>query len=671
MPDIRLAKAVLARKHGMVQATRAPTGEHSDPVCCNLQVVPLHANISYEALSYCWGDAKQTLPISINSHTLPVTINLRAALRHLRRETAPRMLWVDAICIDQNELAERGSQVAMMAQIYRNATRTVVWLGPSGKGSRQALRTLKILKQQHADHTSQSTLGENKIATQPAVEDAVDIPQHPRAVEELRDDVSSLFARPYFNRVWVVQELALARGATVVCGLDTLPWMTLVEGLMTGLNTGFFETQLLGVVAMDSGYANVLALSDSTSKDIQSEDPAARLLHLLYSHRGREATDPADKVYSLLSLCGDDAAALGIKPDYQRSFTATYRAAAVTLLREGADLDLLGMRATAGKGVAVNDLPAWVPNWSITEWQTVPLTIIDKDRARRLQATRGSRPNLRFSADQNLLFLSGHTVDSIAEVSTLLKSVDEDAWFNEDKDSYPKEPEHVEHTVPAEASVWQHIGSYVRHDLPFVPLFLGWTFRMFWWAWKELLSSTEALECFAEWESFAKITEKDRQRKRLADDCSTSIYWKTLCAGNRLEASDTATEAAFWEWHDMLAPTRRLLKMHGSGLTSNTLRSAAFVGHLQKTWNAYSRFNEVLDHAYNRRLARTKNGHLALVPGDAQAGDPIVLCMGGRVPLCVRRGDDAVSTLLGEAYVHALMDGRAFDESQCEAIALR
>ncbi|KAF2452128.1 hypothetical protein P171DRAFT_347545 [Karstenula rhodostoma CBS 690.94] len=106
-------------------------GNHNDPIICSLKYFDVLHPPPYEALSYVWGDPKITAPISIDGHNLQVTTNLEIALRHLRLEQATRILWIDAININQLDMNERAQQVAMMANIYRNADLVVVWLGPA------------------------------------------------------------------------------------------------------------------------------------------------------------------------------------------------------------------------------------------------------------------------------------------------------------------------------------------------------------------------------------------------------------------------------------------------------------------------------------------------------------------------------------------------------------
>ena len=102
------------------------------PIQCELFDAWLHDTddiIEYEALSYTWGGTDKPYEIEINGRRMPVTKNLSLALRHLRYPGRDRILWIDAICINQNNNEERGHQVQQMASIYKKAEQVIVWLG--------------------------------------------------------------------------------------------------------------------------------------------------------------------------------------------------------------------------------------------------------------------------------------------------------------------------------------------------------------------------------------------------------------------------------------------------------------------------------------------------------------------------------------------------------------
>ncbi|KAF2432949.1 hypothetical protein EJ08DRAFT_552229, partial [Tothia fuscella] len=107
-----------------------PAQSWEEDISCNLHTVSLDdTNPIYEALSYVWGDPKRTLPVLLNGHTFEVTTSLESALRRLRHPTSTRTIWVDALCINQKNDAERTEQVKLMRYIYSQTQEVLIWLG--------------------------------------------------------------------------------------------------------------------------------------------------------------------------------------------------------------------------------------------------------------------------------------------------------------------------------------------------------------------------------------------------------------------------------------------------------------------------------------------------------------------------------------------------------------
>jgi Heterokaryon incompatibility protein (HET) len=117
-------------------------GEHHTPLSCTLSYEDWrNPAASYESVSYSWGDRFHNKNIHLNSHPFTVTSNLESALRHLRHEKpgSLRRLWVDAICINQEDYQERSQQVRQMYHIYNQAEQVIVWLGDANVDSYRAL----------------------------------------------------------------------------------------------------------------------------------------------------------------------------------------------------------------------------------------------------------------------------------------------------------------------------------------------------------------------------------------------------------------------------------------------------------------------------------------------------------------------------------------------------
>ena len=125
-----------------------PNENEAAPLQCelrsySLQKLGLRTHL-YEALSYVWGDPDETLSICVGEVQFRVTVNLHAALSRLRDHSFERIIWVDAICIDQDNQTERAQQVQSMAKIYCKANRVIVWLGEAAADSDQALKEIRV-----------------------------------------------------------------------------------------------------------------------------------------------------------------------------------------------------------------------------------------------------------------------------------------------------------------------------------------------------------------------------------------------------------------------------------------------------------------------------------------------------------------------------------------------
>jgi hypothetical protein len=131
----------------------------------------------YEALSYVWGDPTDRQPISINEYELLITTNLHTALLHLRVPFLERIFWVDAICINQADDAEKGEQIRYMAEIYSKASRVVVWLGGPENDGEGALEDIRLVA--------------NDMSTEPLIS------------KSAKQAILPLLRRPWFQRIWV------------------------------------------------------------------------------------------------------------------------------------------------------------------------------------------------------------------------------------------------------------------------------------------------------------------------------------------------------------------------------------------------------------------------------------------------------------------------------------
>ncbi|KAL8377643.1 hypothetical protein RB595_008368 [Gaeumannomyces hyphopodioides] len=163
--------------------------------------------VSYEALSWSWGTREHRYQVLIRKdderYEKMASPDLVWALRFLRHPNRDRVLWIDALCIDQGNVEEKNHQVQMMSQIYSYASSVCVWLGLDDLSTRMAIKFIReeILKLEQFD----------------------DLCQDPANSQKWRS-LLLLMQKPWFFRRWVVQEIALAKQATIYCGPDQIDW---------------------------------------------------------------------------------------------------------------------------------------------------------------------------------------------------------------------------------------------------------------------------------------------------------------------------------------------------------------------------------------------------------------------------------------------------------------
>ena len=133
-------------RDGHIRLVHLSAGTRNDALCIQvLENVELETVPVYEALSYTWGDLNKECSISCGSERIAITANLAAALRQLRTPDKSRALWIDQICINQDDIDERNKQVSLMHKIYSKAENVVIWLGEEGPDDEMAFRFVPVL----------------------------------------------------------------------------------------------------------------------------------------------------------------------------------------------------------------------------------------------------------------------------------------------------------------------------------------------------------------------------------------------------------------------------------------------------------------------------------------------------------------------------------------------
>jgi hypothetical protein len=295
---------------------------------CTLKEVALDESPQYEAISYVWGD--ETTPASIVcddfGHSLPITQNLAAALFRFRLVDQQRVLWADAICINQEDIAERGHQVRLMGEVYGKASGVLVWLGEEDENTELVSTCL---------HSSFIELTDTET----------------RALK-------LFFERPWFHRAWTFQESVLAQSAQVHCGSYRFSKQLIhdaIQGLSWATEAGIVEPEL----------DRNLRVSRVMMRPESSHAYDRSIGEFLMLRRGSQCKDPRDLVYSLLGVARGIE---GIEPDYSRSMQDIFTSTTRRIITSTRSLSLLEEINTQNFDAA---LPSWVPDWREKKLETV------------------------------------------------------------------------------------------------------------------------------------------------------------------------------------------------------------------------------------------------------------------------------------------------------------
>ncbi|KAL8375654.1 hypothetical protein RB595_006981 [Gaeumannomyces hyphopodioides] len=424
-----------------------------EPVQCELDITMLNdgeerggPGVSYEALSYTWGDTSAAPQhILVNGGVLPVTANLHCALVHLRQSKHDRVLWIDAICIDQENHRERTHQVDLMKRIYGQAERVLIWLGPATFKTRIAMPYLLQVDQA----VRQSG---RRLDMPDAWRDEFERSgQGSTAAAMAHPMLPALFESPWFRRIWVIQEAASAKAALVMYGHDAVPART------------FAMLSTLPSVHIPEGAKAALEVMPSPLKKMSWWRDSRDLLTLLCKFTNYEATDPRDKVYALLGISETGDGESRIKPDYSVTETgirrqvnkliASHLSPKPIMLDRGEAYDQISYYSDRLPG-SVDQIAASVIHWAVKNGR--PSLVTDL-----IRGTPDLNPNVMFEG--NTLLNLAMSTREVYMIEALAACGDVDIWSVGTDGLYPLQAAMLcgLSTEPAETAAAE---AFIKHN---------------------------------------------------------------------------------------------------------------------------------------------------------------------------------------------------------------
>ncbi|KAH7409173.1 heterokaryon incompatibility protein-domain-containing protein [Cadophora sp. MPI-SDFR-AT-0126] len=329
-------------------------GNSNEQLECRMENFRIDQCHYYEALSYVWGDNSELNPLRVNNAWFQITRNLFEALHQLRSSDRDRSLWIDQLCIDQTDLDERAAQVEMMGDIYKQANQVLCWLGPDGDEEADLASDLiqEMLRADldiHAEGVIRLSGGYGNIDD--TILKEINLPV---LASRKWTALNHLIQHPYFERVWIMQEVKLASSKILLWGDSELSWDDLLKVLPWGLNIGthaLLEDSLLDLDAI----TRVLSLAEKTTTFEQCLAAAAV----------RKSTVAVDKIFAILNLVEGGAP---FPADYNRTLLEAYRYTSMNLLQNRGNLKF--MSHIDNSFINENDFHDW-PSWVPRTWKGV------------------------------------------------------------------------------------------------------------------------------------------------------------------------------------------------------------------------------------------------------------------------------------------------------------
>ncbi|KAF5715477.1 heterokaryon incompatibility 6 OR allele [Fusarium mundagurra] len=565
----------------------------------------------YIALSYTWHEEslpKIFRPVLINDKYLNVSLNLWNFLQNYHETAGDRIIWIDQICINQDDKDECVQQIGLMCEIYQRASMDIFWIGEPGENTEAVLDLLSSLNrlETYLLESEGSRPGISALLN-PIFMRAIDLPEHDNPIW---GSLMQFISRTAFQRAWIIQEVAVSRKTAIFCGLLMLPFDVVGRAAKFLVESSWIKVfhQMYNV----SGAAGfITGMMNCRVRHQEGERQSLDLL--LASTRRFKATKPVDKIFALINLAESgrkEALPSALRPDYRKSVVEVFRDVTLHLIRQGV---LSGVEDV--KFRQIHELPSWVPDYSVHQVVSI-LCMPPRAGWFTLYAVAAGRDvNVKYSsADPNILTLSAYKVDMISKIGPIAE-------------------QSIYDTLEKWTSMVDFSAAY--------PIVNGKSFSMIEAFWRTLIGNiglgTSHYPVSEDWlYKFTAFSLQAREDLRshfenLPDTQSAVADSPSLTPG-----IDSLLRLLQVRHHD-----KEILDQDGS-LYESTMH------HI----------------SWHRRLFLTEGGYLGLAHPSTQPGDEVILLSGGRVPFVVRKSSlngQACYRLVGETYVHGIMDGELLD----------
>ncbi|KAF5975672.1 heterokaryon incompatibility protein 6, OR allele [Fusarium bulbicola] len=613
-------------------------GAREDALECQLVNAELSWRTRFEALSYAWGDDTTKYLLKCSGQNICVWANLHDALLDLRHPTRKRVLWIDALCINQADNDEKSKQIRLMHEIYSQAQQVLIYLGKSDDSVHGAIASMRWLDWKFMPLYARQFLLSSNIGMASFFVDKW-TNMNPITREDFSwDPIISLLRRPWFRRTWVIQEAVIPQHAQVICGDQTISWTTFLRvadaikhyqssvKTIPGYHSLYDTIPSLDLMrsARSNRHPRINILGQRWYRPLLTGRPiegqkGSSLLDLILMSRRYKCTYPHDKIFGMLGVTGEGTSSELLRPDYNISPVDAYRNFVLWEIQNNRSLRVLG---TSSRTTNRYRSPSWVPNFhklDPIESLTGPLF-----SSSGMDASVGLPMEVRESHDGTTLYIKGSVVDTIHTVgknSFEDKSTRLSQYHQEDERISVYDQLQVNRGMVEEArDIWLEATKGLARDLGPAPESHIFTTKM-----KDGMTLPLG-PVSPGWDSFLRV---------LFGDISVGGKYSMFIK----EISTSFLRLALAE--DLLP------KQYFKGEEAFAIKALGF-------------FTTI---ARSRRFARTDMGLVGYVPMRARRGDLVVILYGSKVPFVVREKGHGKYSLVGECYMDGIMRGEGISNA--------
>jgi Heterokaryon incompatibility protein (HET) len=399
----------------------------SEILRCELEVHDLRDAPPFEALSYVWGNPERAKVVICNTYPKKVTPNLGTALDRLKYEHTERLVWIDAICVNQDDLMERSEQVKLMRDIYSQAWRVVVWLGEDEEDNAEtAIGIMEKAAECYYSDSGASRKDEDSLGRIMHTSHLdFELPWSKKKQERnfpgsryefnstSREDwatISKFYSNTWFTRIWIVQKVAFAP-AVMYIGAHEVSWTCVAAAAKWLLAKTYTH-----VVGDSSRYRQAWMIYY-----LHLIKPPLPLPRLLLGFVKSNATDPRDKLFALLGFLDEESRSSPyLQPDYTKSLAEVYMDAVRYIIQRNVPGGVLGnLWAAFRETLSEPDerFPSWVYRWDLAVSES---SLFTKSHTDVWSAGRTTTQEVAEVTDPRLLSLKGIKIGVIREVNNVL-----------------------------------------------------------------------------------------------------------------------------------------------------------------------------------------------------------------------------------------------------------